>query len=892
MKVNQDNTRSDSGVTPEAPAEDVGSEVMKAAIAHDLFGDIATPLRIGRYEVREALGEGGMGVVYSAWDGSLGRAVALKLLSARSGKADRRRARMMREAQALAKLSHPNVVQVYEVGAQGDDVFVAMELVDGLNLREWVKQSDRSTREIEGVFAQAATGLSAAHRRDLVHRDFKPSNVIVGSDGRVRVVDFGLAYGPGLGTESVEPDDNSTTSGRLTRTGAIMGTPAYMAPEQFRGEVADARADQFSFCVSLFEALTGSRPYRYADLRDRVPDAEVTGWGLVPRLWRGPLRRGLSLDPSDRWPNMDALLRALQRRRSWRRRAPWLAAGGAGLALWMTSSTDATDPCAGVPASPAGWDDDRSEQIGAAFSATGAPYASDVWASARSNVESFAKRWTNTREEVCRANPSPDALACLVRAQTVFEAVLAEYQDVDTSNVGTIHPLSTLLESPKRCASSEPLAFSDDANPDQLTMLARARAELAANRADEALATLETLTRAPEIQNTDAMAEVFRLRSQGHAIQADDSAALQDVARSLDEANSPLARALGLVAWVRLLIGQERTDSARDGLRLLLPAVSETSPASLRADLLELRAQLEPRTDRAASTLLEDALQLRIAAGDQQQASRTRMAIANTLSEADDEATVARGEALLRDVVAERRRTLGERHPAYAESLFNLAVYLADVRLDWSAAEKLLSQADAIEGRALGTDAPARARTRLKLGEMLVRLERLEEAQTMLDSAWARLKSLPSTHSDHIAGRTLLATFTLSQGDYPASLEHHQALEQLAPEDVFIQQNIAYLSAQLGNPQEAMLAVARARALTLVAPDLDRPTRALLELYFLTIDAQVARLEGRPEESRAILKGIEAAATKYEAPADRPDLEAQLELLQPEIDAVREMLDP
>lgn len=892
MEVEQDNTRSDSGVTPEAPAEDVGSEAMKAAIAHDLFGDIATPLRIGRYEVREALGEGGMGVVYSAWDESLGRAVALKLLSARSGKADRRRARMMREAQALAKLSHPNVVQVYEVGAQGDDVFVAMELVEGLSLQEWVQQSDRTTREIEDVFSQAATGLSAAHRRDLVHRDFKPSNVIVGSDGRVRVVDFGLAYGPGLGTESVEPEDNSTASGRLTRTGAIMGTPAYMAPEQFRGEVADARADQFSFCVSLFEALTGSRPYRYADLRDGTPHAEIAGWGSVPQLWRGPLRRGLSLEPADRWPNMDALLKSLQRRRSWRRRAPWLAAAGTGLVLWATWPTGATDPCYEVPARPPGWDDNRAEQISAAFAATGAPFASDVWASARGNVESFSKRWAKTREEVCRSNPSPDALACLVRAQTVLEAVLTEYEDVDTSNVSTIHPLSTLLESPSNCASAEHAAFAAEANPEQLTMLARARAELAANRATEALSTLDTLVTEPELRDTDAMAEVFRLRSQGHAMQANDSAALQDMARSLDEASSPLARSLGLVAWVRLLIGQERTDSARDALRLLLPAVSETSPASLRADLLELRAQLEPPMDRATITLLEDALQLRIAAGDQQQASRTRMAIANTLSEADDEATVARGEALLRDVVAERRRTLGERHPAYAESLFNLAVYLADVRLDWSAAEELLSQADTIEGQALGTDAPARARTRLKLGEMLVRLERLEEAETMLDSAWARLKSLPPTHSDHIAGRTLLATFTLGQGDYPASLEHHRALEQLAPEDVFIQQNIAYLSAQLGSPQDAVLAVARARALALVAPDLDRPTRALLELYFLTIDAQVARLEGRPEESRTILKGIEAAATQYEAPADRPDLEAQLELLQPEIDAVREMLDP
>lgn len=892
MEVKQDSTRTDSGISPEVPPEDVGSEAMKAAIANDLFGEIATPLRIGRYDVREALGQGGMGVVYSAWDDSLGRAVALKLLSATSGTTDRRRARMMREAQALAKLSHPNVVQVYEVGAHGDDVFVAMELVDGLTLREWVQQSERTVGEIEDVFSQAGTGLSAAHHRDLVHRDFKPSNVIVGSDGRVRVVDFGLAYGPGLGTESVEPEGNSTTSGRLTRTGAVMGTPAYMAPEQFRGEVADARADQFSFCVSLFEALTGSRPYRYADLRDDPDHADVGDWGSVPRIWRGPLRRGLSIAPADRWPSMDALLKTLRRGRSWWRRMPWLAAGGVGLVLWGPWTGGPADPCEGVATSPSGWDASQADDIAASFAATGAPFAGDVWTSARSNIESFATEWTDARQEVCRSIPSAEALACLDRAQTVLGAVLAEYKNVDASNVAVVHPLSTLLESPAACASANDGAFSADVNSEQLAMLAQARAELAATRADAALITLNTLARDPELQNTDAMAEVFRLRSRGHAILANGDAALKDLARSLREANSPVVRAQSLVAWVRLLVNQEREASAVDGLKLLEPAVSEDSPASLRADLLELRAQLRPSAEDGPMALLEEALQLRLDAGDDQRASRTRMAIANALTEADDAGSIARGEMLLRQVVAERRRTLGDQHPSYAVSLFNLAVYLGDVRLSWDEAQRLLSQADEIESRALDTDAPARARTRLKLGEMLIRLDRLDEAETMLDSAWARLESLPPTHSDHIAGRTLLATFTLSRGDYAESLEHHRALEKLAPEDVFIQQNIAYLSAQLGNATDAALAVARARALAVVSPDLDPPTRALLNLYFRTIDAQVARLQDLPEESRAILSEIEAAAAAYEVPENRPDLAAQLELLQPEIDTVRKTLGP
>lgn len=892
MEVKQKTTRSDSGVSPERPPEGVDAEAMKAAIASDLFGEIAAPLRVGRYEVREALGRGGMGVVYSAWDESLGRHIALKLLSTASGTTARRRARMVREAQALAKLSHPNVVQVYEVGEHGDDVFVAMELVHGLSLREWLRQSKRPLSEIEDVFSQAGMGLSAAHVRDLVHRDFKPSNVIVGSDGRVRVVDFGLAYGPGLGTESVEPEGNSKTSPRLTQTGAIMGTPAYMAPEQFRGEAADARADQFSFCVALFEALTGSRPYRYGDLRDDAAQATTVEWGSVPRMWRGPLRRGLSIAPSDRWPDIDSLLQALKRGRSWWRRGPWLAAGGLGLALWSAWPPGAEVPCEGLSANPGGWDESRAHAIEASFAATGAPFAADVWSSARSSIESFATEWANTRQQICQGTPAPEAVACLQRAETIFSAVLGEYEEVDATTVAAIHPLSTLLEPPAACSDAAESPFSSRVASQHLATLTRARAQLAATRVDPALVTLDALAKDPALQNTDAIAVVYRLRSEGHEMRADDEAALADIARSLREASGGVVRAESLVTWVRLLVRRERTESALDGLKLLEPSVSEESPPSLRADLLELRAMLHTPGTEDPIALLEKALLLRLSAGDEHRAGATRMAIANAVSESDDEADIARGEDLLRQVAADYKRRLGDQHPSYAGALFNLAVFLADARLEWTQAERLLSQADEIEGRWLKTDAPARAVTRLKLGDMLLRLERPDEAERMLDSAWARLKLLPPTHTDHIAGRTLLATFTLNRGDYAASLEHHRALEKLAPEDVFVQQNIAYIHAQLGKPADAALAVTRARTLAAVDPNLDPLTRALLELYFLTIDAQVARLQDRSEESRTILNQIEAAAAAYEVPDNRPDLAAQLKLLQPEVDTVKELLAP
>ncbi|MBL4684466.1 MAG: serine/threonine protein kinase, partial [Nannocystaceae bacterium] len=490
MAVTNDSTREDAELSPEAPPEGAGSRAMRAAIATQLFGDAAEPLRIGRYEVNQALGEGGMGVVYSAWDPSLGRHVALKLLSQGASGNDRRRRRMVREAQALAKLSHPNVVQVYEVGQHDDDVFVAMELVEGPSLCEWLQHAERSVREIEAVFVQAGRGLSAAHRADLVHRDFKPANVIVGTDGRVRVVDFGLAYGVGLTTESADPVSSSAAADRLTRTGAVMGTPAYMAPEQFRGGPADARADQFSFCVALFEALSGFRPYRPAELRDDPSQAEVSGWRSIPRSWRGPLTRGLQIAPSQRWPDIDSLLAVLQRRRVWQRRAPWLLAGGLGLATWAPSSPS-IGPCDALPLGPRGWNEGRVRRIGRAFASTKAPFASDVWATARGSIDNFAVTWTETRKAVCRQEPRIESVRCLKRAEVVLESVLDQYEGVSADNVATIHPLSTLLETPTHCADPSPSLFGADMGVERLDDIVRARAELAANRPVAALRTLK-----------------------------------------------------------------------------------------------------------------------------------------------------------------------------------------------------------------------------------------------------------------------------------------------------------------------------------------------------------------------------------------------------------------
>ena len=282
----------------------------------------------GRYEVIGTIGAGGMGVVYSARDAKLRRTVALKMLrpgSAGDASQPKMRERLLSEARAMARLSHPNVLPVYDVGELGGDVFLAMELVDGGTLRTWLGQERRSWRDVLEVFLAAARGLGAAHRAGIIHRDFKPDNVLVGSDGRVRVTDFGLASAVAsiAATRGGEWEPVRSLAGT-----ALAGSPAYMAPEQMRGEPVDARADVFSYCVALYEGLYGERPFAgdsLAELESAIAREELR----KPRRTNGApawvhrlLVRGVRAQPGDRFQSLDPIVAALEKHRSgaWLRR--------------------------------------------------------------------------------------------------------------------------------------------------------------------------------------------------------------------------------------------------------------------------------------------------------------------------------------------------------------------------------------------------------------------------------------------------------------------------------------------------------------------------------------------------------------------------------------------
>ncbi len=503
-------------------ADGPGASVPSAAGANVGIGT-----HIGRYLVIDEIGVGGMGRVYRAYDPKLSREVAVKKLRVR-GKDSTGGARMLREAKAMAQLSHPNVVPIYDVEIDDDDVAIAMEYVEGDTLREWLRRGPHPWREVLDAFVEAGRGLAAAHAQGIVHRDFKPANVLFGTDGRVRVMDFGLARSLDSRSSSSDADldvdprasaSNVDLSSALTEQGTVVGTPTYMAPEQHIAGDADARTDQYAFCTALWEGLYGKPPFDGNNVTElviakRKAQPKPPPGSKVPSKVQAIVQRGLVLAPEARWPDMNALLGALRRasapRRRWIAVVPAAVAGAA--AVWGLAMREG--PCErGDDEIATTWNADTRASLHDALLAGNATYGQTTWDRVAHVLDGYAVDWATMYRDACEAakvrhEESDEALdlrmSCLDARQEELAAVVALLHQVDEDTTQNAIQLSAALTPLTRCADVTGLRERSPP-PAQAEAVARVRAQLEharleqyAGRPGPSLATAEAAVKAAE----------------------------------------------------------------------------------------------------------------------------------------------------------------------------------------------------------------------------------------------------------------------------------------------------------------------------------------------------------------------------------------------------------
>jgi len=674
-----------------------------AEVRGRLLGEPAATLRLGRYLVGERIGAGGMGVVYAGVDPELGRKVAIKLVRPdRVGAGSAGRERLLREAQAMAQISSPHAVTVYEAGTYGEQVFVVMEFVAGTTLTQWLGEAPRGWREVVEMFTQAGRGLHAAHQAGLIHRDFKPDNVLVGEDGRARVADFGLAHAAAEAVASSLPRGTfpigHVLGGISTATGALVGSLPYMSPEQHRGAAVDARSDQFSFCVALWEALHGQRPFVGAtpeELRSRTlagAIAPAPEGARVPASLRRILLRGLQLAPGRRWSDMAALLGALERAGRRRGRAAlWAvaaAAVAAGIAGTWRSEHVQEDLCAGAGSEVAAvWGEGRRSAVRQAFLGTGRPEAAEAWSQVAARLDAYAGEWAEAREDACRAanyaertGPKEHAhleLACLDRSLGELRALVVAFTEDAEGVLGNavkaavkLRPLSACRERPELALQVAP---SDPAVAVQVQALGGRLDEIAAllkagevaralPRAREAATQAELLGH--EFTTAEALVLLGSLQSHAGEFAAAE-ATLFAAALAAERGNnlSALVRARTELI-VAIGYGQGRTDEALRWGALALNALGRNTGDPIEVRLRTALGLVHARRgDRmAASGELEQALALAEATlGPDHLGVATVVGHLAALRAEAGEVSAAR--SLLVRALEIRTRTLGASHP-------------------------------------------------------------------------------------------------------------------------------------------------------------------------------------------------------------------------------------
>ncbi|MBX7116617.1 MAG: serine/threonine-protein kinase [Myxococcaceae bacterium] len=813
---------------------------------------VALPLSrgssVGRYLILELLGVGGMGTVWAAYDPQLDRKVALKLVRASSVDSPQARAGLLQEAQAMAKLNHPNVRAIYDAGLEGDQAFLVMELVEGENLNHFLA-TPRSWREVARLFLDAGRGLAAAHRVGLTHRDFKPDNILLSRDGRVLVTDFGLAH-----------SSWSRVRGRV-------GTVAFMAPEQRRGEGASPLSDQFSYCLAFETALS--------------PDA--------PTWLRRLLETGLQPDPAKRHSSLEVFLQAVDRRLSRRPMALAVAAVAVGLAvlgLTVSNLYQRSQVCAGAEDALLGvWDADVQRKAELAFSGTGLGYARSAWNTVRAELDGFARRWVAEKTRACEATrirkeqsvEMLDArMNCFEARRTELGALTALLTQADATVVENASQASVALSRRGWCEGTVVAPAPKDA-----AQLQRAQGALASARAlSQAGKYAAALPRAEEAV-TAARAAVYPavlasalvelgglLGQKGSYPEAEKT--LREAVRFADRAGSDATRAEAWLALTKVLYESARKDDAFEAGESAL-AISEgltpEKPALAAAVELGFGKALTI-FDRPAQALERYQKARSLAATDKRLALQAQAGIGNALKYLGRE---GEAEPILREVLESTRLLEGEEHPATATAHFSLAdVLKAERKLD----EAIAHYQEALRLRiaAYGPGHRSVAAIHNNVSTAYKDLGQFEAARVQMTRALEISEALDGPDHPRVA-LTLsnLGNLLLVQGDVERAVAlHRRALKIFEAKPIGPFQLAAVhinLSNALLRSKQALAAVAEARAALGALPD--KTHRLYPEAALALADAlwEAGEKKSSQDEYQRLEKLLESGAPDRELKA-------------------------
>ena len=782
---------------------------------------------IGRYVVIDRIGAGSMGVVYAAYDPQLDRKVAVKLVRPPAGadpeRIKTRQQRLVREAKALARLSHPNVVTVYDAGVWQDRVFLAMEFVQGGTLSDWVAGQPRGWRETLEVVVDAMAGVAAAHAQDLVHRDIKPGNIMVGDDGRVRVMDFGVVTAALDDAEPVselpsgvefevsqELSQGLSAELTMTRDGAAIGTPAYMAPEQHLGEV-DARTDQFSLCATAWHVLYGELPFPGDDPTsiafavingDRRPppaDSRVPGWV------RRTLERGLSHEPGARWPDLGAMTAALERRSRRAKRRPWaltatlVVVAGVGVWAWGGLEQRRREKACSAAGELAvevwpGRDDARASEVRAAVEATGAVGGAVTFAAIDRSLRRWAEDWRGSMREACRAQLEgrwdddlrAQAEACLEESRLAAQEKVRAYSMLE-DQVVNLHPQGLEgVRSPGRCL--DPLFLRvrpapPESKRDEVADVRRAIAHVEAlhdgglpprvwqAEIEQAVAGAVELDWPPLIARARRVLAAAHRQQNEVALAEKELVAAFRLATTADDPSSAYVAALDLVELLGPL--EQRTAEALVWLEAANAQRAQLPPDDPHFDLLPLLAEATIREGMGQLEAAQQCLERAVEAVQGSEGSEGDLTIAHNnlarvLGRRGDAEGALKHLARARELL---ELLVGPGSPEIASNINNRATILFATG-DREGAQAGFEEALALREAVFGRESLPVVDSLSNLAGVGIYLGRFEEAIVLLEEALASCEVLLS-HDDPrlVPVLTNLGTAVYDHSQEPGSLE-------------------------------------------------------------------------------------------------------------------------